>query len=151
MLSLVKIPTLPIRQILYFVGAVLGLGVPLLVQLHVIDPAVGEQILKVVALFGGGVAGVAGAVLGQQKSDGTLVFKGSAEEQAIAAAQAVADQYAAAGAAVERVRAAVTPALGPLAQAALDALGTANTADAAAAAAALDRRAAMAFVGNPLR
>lgn len=114
-----------VRHALYITASVVGILAPVAVSLHLIDPIVGEGLLKLVALFGGVAGGTAAVVLGKQRKDQTLDFHGTAAEQAIAAIQAVSTQVAAANADVARVRNAVEeavqdiPILGPLARQAL--------------------------------
>jgi hypothetical protein len=125
-----------VRLTLYALGFGIALLAPWFASHGWIGSVDAETLIRVAGVLTGGLAG---AVLGGQKRDGTLDFTGSPVDQAIAAAKATAEKAASsataasvAAADLERVRSAITgavtdvpvigPVLGPLAQQAVDAL-----------------------------
>ncbi len=83
------------RQWLYTIASVASSLVPLLVIYKIIDAESADAWLKLIGVLGGlGTAGTATAavVTSRQRKEGTLDFTGTADEQAVAAIQYVAER-----------------------------------------------------------
>lgn len=129
-----------VRVVIYLGALLIAVVIPMLIDHNVIPAASGLALMKLALYVTGGAGGLAGIVLAGQKRNGTLDFSGTAEEQAIAAAQRVAknaansaQQAVSDAAGLERVKnevsgalngipAVVGSALGPKARAAFDRL-----------------------------
>ena len=85
-----------IRQTIYTIAAIASALIPLLVTLHVFDPAVGSGLLNLIGVLGGigaGGAATAAVVVGQQRKQGTYAIpSGTPAEQLALAAQNYAQQ-----------------------------------------------------------
>ena len=104
-----------IRQWLYTLSAVASAIIPLLVTYKVFDPSTGTAWVNLVGVLGAlgtGGAATAAVVLAKQRKEGTLDFTGSPAEQAIAAIEATVAQAGNAVTDLEKVKGAVTSALG---------------------------------------
>lgn len=104
-----------VRQWLYTASAAASAIIPLLVAYKVIDTSVAGAWVNVIGVLGAlatGGAATAAVVTAKQRHDGTLDFTGSPAEQAIAAIQATVSQAETAGTNLEKVKGAVSQALG---------------------------------------
>lgn len=95
-----------VRQVLYSAAAVASALIPVLVALKLVDPALGNGLLNLVAVLGtlgAGGAGVAAVVTGRQRKDGTLDFTGSPAQQAVEAIRATVERATTSTADLHRV------------------------------------------------
>ena len=119
-----------IRQTLYLLGTMATSTVTLLAVWRGIDSntatALGNTITALLGLLGVGATATAGAVVAQQRSEGTLDFTGTAAQQAVEAIGAVTAQAQAAVSDLDKVKAAAAdlagslPVVGPLARQVID-------------------------------
>lgn len=120
------------RQTLYSLGAIATSVLTLLSVWRVLDPntasSVSAGLAALLSLFGVGAAGTAAVITGQQRKDGTFDHPPelSPADQVVNGLQAVIEAQQRAQSEVERVKEAVSdavgtvPVLGPLAKEALD-------------------------------
>lgn len=117
------------RQTVYSLGAIATSVLTLLSVWRVLDPntasSVSAGLAALLSLFGVGAAGTAAVMTGQQRKDGTFEHPSPAD-QVVNGIQAVLEAQKKAQEEVERVKEAVSdavgtvPVLGPLAKEALD-------------------------------
>lgn len=120
------------RQTLYALGTIASSVLALLSVWNVLDPntasTVNAAVVALLSLFGVGAAGTAAVITGQQRKDGTFdpTPELSPADQVVNGLQAVLEAQQKAQSEVERVKEAVSdavgsvPVLGPLAKEALD-------------------------------
>jgi hypothetical protein len=114
---ILKIPA-NIRNAIYTASKLAALALTFVAGTHLIDPTLGSGLGNVLAWIGAAFAPiaaagpiVAGTVLRHQEANNTLSYSGTDANQAIAAAQSVAQRAATSASELEHVRQAINDAL----------------------------------------